>query len=106
MKAVAKELREADKKHWTQARLATVFGVDQRTVSYWFVKDSRTNTKVGNTSNATPDARVKVSPVEKPTIAKRVKAGESQSQVAADYGVSQRRKRRPLGRSMGSIVLG
>ena len=40
-----------------------------------------------------PDVKVKVSPKEYPTITERIDAGESQKQVAADYGVSDRQIR-------------
>ncbi len=36
------------------------------------------------------DSRVKVSPKANPQILERVESGESQEQVAADYGVTQR----------------
>jgi len=99
MKKVAKELREEDAKRWTQKRLAGVFGVARSTVEYWFAKTDRSNDKTVITSKDSdtepddapaPDARVKLSPKDKPIIAARVAAGETQEQVAADYGVSQR----------------
>src|SRR5262249_41028213 len=37
-----------------------------------------------------PDARVKLSTDQKKEVARRVRGGETQTQVAADYGVSQR----------------
>jgi len=91
MKVVAKQLREADAKHWTQKRLAGVFGVAQNTVSDWF-REKKVRSSVGsdNTSETPPpDARVKINPTAKPVIAARLESGESQEQVAADYGVSQ-----------------
>jgi len=89
MKAVAKELREDDAKRWTQKRLAGVFGVTRQCVDNLFNRDGTSNATSGTACNLPPDARVKIPPTEKPTIAKRVTSGESQEQVAADYGVSQ-----------------
>jgi DNA-binding XRE family transcriptional regulator len=71
----------------TQRQLALLLGVSQQTVSDWI----RSNTGAGKASKrAAPDCRVKVAPAHKAIIAQRVEAGETQSQVAADYGVSQR----------------
>ena len=86
MKAVAKALRDEDAKKNTQKRVATLLGVAQQTVADWL----RTNTGSGNGSKTAPDARVKVAPVARSTIAERVASGETQAQVAADFGVSQR----------------
>lgn len=90
MKQVAKELREEDPKKWTQSAVAAALGVDHNTVSRWQLAgrtDSRT--RKGSKPDL-PDARVKIPKTEKPKLAARVAAGETQAQVAADYGVSQR----------------
>ena len=47
------------------------------------------NGKGHNTNNRRPDARVKTSPEDKKTIVDRVNAGETQAQVAADFGITQ-----------------
>lgn len=88
-RTTAKRLREEDPKKWTQQRIAQALGVAQNTVSDWFTKP-RSNIGADNTSKPKPDARVKVDPKHKPIIADRVASGESQEQVAADYGISQR----------------
>src|SRR5262249_706507 len=78
-------------------------GVSQPTVSKWF----RTNMRNHNGSNGSdssagemsgrgtefhvPDARVKIPREHHAIILARHEAGESQEQIAADYGVSQRR---------------
>lgn len=84
---------KADKKY-TQKQLAVMLGVAQQTIVDWLTV--RTNTgasttsKPGAVSNPATDSRVKIDPRQKPVIAERVSSGESQAQVAADYGVSQR----------------
>jgi ParB-like chromosome segregation protein Spo0J len=85
-KALAKSFREADAKKWTQKRVAELLGVSQQSVAKWF----SSNTTSSKATKPTPDARVKVNTAAKKAIAKRVKAGESQAQVAADFGVSQK----------------
>ena len=88
---VAFELRKEDPKKNTQARVAALLGVKRQTVGDWFTpKDGRTNAGSGNGSNQRPDARVIVNPEQKPLIAERALAGESEAQIAADYKVSQR----------------
>ena len=93
MKLTAEKLRAEDKRKWTQAAVAIALGVARQTVTDWFEK-TMPNAGSGKAHNQTPkndppDARVKVPAKEKPRVAERVKAGESQSQVAADYGVNQ-----------------
>lgn len=93
MKAVAFGLRKEDPKKNTQQRVAAMLGVAQQTVSGWFAN----NTGVGNTCTPPsepkethrPDARVKVPPKEREHISERVESGETQEQVAADYGVTR-----------------
>lgn len=84
MKAVAEKLRLEDVKQWTQERIAKAFGVAQQTVSSWFTPI----TIIGNGRNIA-DARVTLTAAAKEKIAERVGAGETQAQVAADFGVSQ-----------------
>ena len=92
MQATAKKLREADPKKWTQERLAQVFGVSQRAVAYWEAEwTTMHNRSASNVQQAPqkPDSRVKLSTEAKAQAGARVKAGETQAQVAADYGVDQ-----------------
>ena len=62
-----------------------MLGVGRQTVTDWLTPNAGT----GIRRKAIPDSRVKLSQDAKKKVAKRVKAGESQAQVAADYGVSQ-----------------
>lgn len=57
----AKELRTTDPKQWTQAALAKMFGVDQKTVSRWFetIRSNRHSPKATK-PKPKPDARVKI----------------------------------------------
>jgi len=89
-------MREEDPMRWTQKAVAAVLGVGQQTVSDWFaVAKNTTNTDpgIGCTpplpSKPKPDARVKVNTAAKAEIIERVTAGEKQTQVAADYGITQ-----------------
>ena len=86
MQSTAKRLREEDKRRWTQKRVAEALGVAQQTVCDWL----STNTGTGNTTKPAPDARVKLSPAVKEVVVERVAAGDSQEQVAADFGVCQK----------------
>jgi transcriptional regulator with XRE-family HTH domain len=88
---LCKELK-ADKSY-TQAKLAVMLGVSRRTIDEWLedttnVKNDTTCTP-GTVTDPATDSRVKVDPKAKPVIAERVAAGESQAQVAADYGITQ-----------------
>jgi N6-adenosine-specific RNA methylase IME4/DNA-binding XRE family transcriptional regulator len=65
----------------TQEDIATRLGIAQQTVSDWF----KTNTGSGIGF----DARIKIPKAEQIVIFDRVEAGESQEQVAADFGVTQ-----------------
>jgi len=86
-KQIATNLRETDPKKWTQKAVGALLGVDQTSVSRWF----STNMQEHNaTKTPTPDARVKVNTPAKVEIAARVEAGESQQQIAADFGVCQK----------------
>jgi transcriptional regulator with XRE-family HTH domain len=101
-KQIAKQLREQDAKRWTQKAVAGVLGVAHNTVSTWFtdqaIKSNATNfTNEVSCVQASeqpkvkikPDARVKVNTEAKKEIATRVKSGEKQEQVAADYGITR-----------------
>lgn len=69
----------------TQESIAVRLGVAQNTISTWL---DRPNITPDNASNA--DNRVKVTKGEQVLIADRVEKGETQAQVAADFGLSQR----------------
>jgi hypothetical protein len=60
-----------------------MLGVAQQTVSDWLIN----NTESGITYK--PDARVKLTQPAKEKALDRVEAGESQEQIAADFGVSK-----------------
>ena len=81
---LAAEMKKQDPRRWTDKALGALFGVPRETVRDWF----SSNGEVAKASK--PDSRVKVDPAKKPEIAARVAAGESQAQVAADIGVTQR----------------
>ena len=86
-KRIAQNLREADPKKWTQKAVGALLGVDQTTVSKWFSSNMNGH---NTTKTPTPDARVKLNTPAKVEIAARVEAGESQQQIAADFGVCQK----------------
>ena len=90
-KKIAKLLRESDPKRWTQTEVAKVLGVDRSTISLWFDPKDTTNVNPHNTCTPSPkpDARVKVNNEGKKEIVERVQEGESQEQVAADFGITQ-----------------
>lgn len=81
---IAKRLRKADAKRWTQAAVGALLGVSQHCVSQWF-----TNIRGDNSKSPAPDARVKLTTPAKEEVVRRVLAGEEQKQVAADFGVSE-----------------
>ena len=85
-KALAKELKAEDKKN-TQASIAATLGVARSTVGTW-LDIPNANTGKGNKTE-TLDSRVKVGTKAKEEIAARVESGETQSQVAADFGIAQ-----------------
>jgi len=68
----------------TQAEIGGALGVARRTVTDWI--DATTNG--GPATSCRPDARVKVAPQARAAIADRVESGETQAQIAADYGVT------------------
>ncbi len=100
MRKIANALRKENPKKNTQAKVAARLGVGQQTISDWWqsTRKRKTTTTTGAGNRRTPDkqetskrpdAKVKINPKDRPIIFARVEAGESQSQVAADYGVSQ-----------------
>ncbi len=84
--AIVKQLREAG---MTQAEAGAAVGVARSTVESWETPTG-SNDRPVKASASPPDVRVKVAPAAKPVIAKRLDAGETQAQVAADYGVTDR----------------
>ena len=77
--AVAKEMKaEGD----TQDLIAIRLGVNQSTVARWLTPNMQPH-------NMRDDLRLKLSSDDERVIHDRVQAGESQAQVAADYGISQ-----------------
>lgn len=87
-KAIARELSAEGAK---QKEIAVKLGASQQTISNW-LKEDISDTNGGKSNNSGPrDQRVVVPKEEYETIAERVEAGESQAQVAADYGISQGR---------------
>lgn len=100
---LCKELK-ADKKY-SQKELAVMLGVSRPCIEQWLKKESSTcrtsdtsitgskdksPKKPGTVTDPSTDSRVKVNPKRKSEIAERVDGGESQAQVAADFGISQR----------------
>ena len=61
----------------------------RNTVSTWWESNGTTNVSADNGCTPRPDARVKIPAEQKPIILERVEAGETQKQIAADYGVTQ-----------------
>ena len=87
-----------------QREVGPLLGVDRTTVSRWLSK-SAPNVQVHNRRK--PDARVMVTREGKYAIADRIEEGESQAQVAADYGISRQYAGRIAKReSSGSRSLG
>lgn len=85
VREIVRTFRETDPHRYTEAVLAEMFGVARRTVSDWVT----TNGGSAISCHPVPDARVKVPQSHWPEIARRVTSGESQTQVAADYGVTK-----------------
>lgn len=90
-KATAEALRKAGK---TQEETAAVLGVARQTVDKW---EDTTNAKNGNSCTKepaadlfdTPDYRTKVTKKQKEQIAQRAEEGETQAEIAADFGITQ-----------------
>jgi len=89
MQAVAKALRQEDAKKWTQTKVAGALGVARQTVAVWLAEKGMRNASIGITHTPAPDAKVKVPAEQKPRIVERINSGETQAQVAADYGINQ-----------------
>ena len=85
-KKLCKALRSQDVKQWTHARLASMLGVGRVTVTDWL---NTNNVGSDNACKKKPDARVKLNQEAKDEVSERVEAGETQEQVAADFGVTQ-----------------
>lgn len=81
---IAKRLREADAKRWTQAAVGALLGVGRETVRDWFTIGGSAKGK-----SPPPDARVKLTTPAKEEVVRRVLAGDEQKQIAADFGVSE-----------------
>lgn len=82
MKETAFILRTEDPKRNTQAVVAAMLGVARSTIEGWFTSNDK------SVKASKPDARVAVPRAARKKIKERVAAGESQTQVAADFGVS------------------
>lgn len=85
-KKLAKELNKTHR--YTQEKIALLLGVNQKTVSNWLTNNSKKD-NVGKTDEKHYDARVTLPAEVNPEIVKRIEAGESQAQIAADLAVSQ-----------------
>ena len=84
---VDEALEKYEKFHTVAARMT---GVPQQTASRWDEENlPLSNTHVGFTK--LPDTRFSISKADRQSLTERVKAGESQAQVAADYGISKGR---------------
>ncbi len=89
---------EWKKAGWTQERIGKVLGVKQNTISDWLgmpiIAADNGHTPEPSDPPAPPpastDCRVKLSKAQKEKIVERVLGnGESQEQVASDYGINQ-----------------
>jgi site-specific DNA-methyltransferase (adenine-specific) len=69
----------------TQAEVGAALGVARRTIAHWLANIP--NGEVAKRNK--PDNRVKVPVGARPEIVERIEAGETQAQVAADFGVNQ-----------------
>jgi transcriptional regulator with XRE-family HTH domain len=84
-KRIARELKQLGR---SQEEIAQLLGVKRRTVGDWL--EIRTIGGPAKGSNTLPDCRVKIPSSHHPVIFDRVSGGDSQAQVAADCGVSQK----------------
>ncbi len=91
--AIVKQLRAAGA---TQAEAGAAVGTPEGTVARWEAEAKQPGSNLRAKDTSAPDVRVKVEPAAKPVIAERLDAGETQAQVAADYGVTDRTIRSPL----------
>ncbi|TWT57224.1 hypothetical protein KOR42_05820 [Thalassoglobus neptunius] len=86
MQDVARKLREEDPKKWTQEQLGRLFGVSHQAVEKWLDINNATGCKANK-----PDARLSIPREAKQEIFQRVDKGHKQSDIAADFGISQGR---------------
>ena len=84
---IAKKLRESDAKQWTQQAVGALLGVSRETVRNWF---STNGHEANGTKTPKPDARVKLNTAAKEAVVARLESGETQQQIAADFGVCQK----------------
>jgi site-specific DNA-methyltransferase (adenine-specific) len=82
-KKIALELRKIGK---SQEEVAAIVGVTQQTIDKWEGGNITTGCNI-----STPDLRIKVAKADHQNIYRRVKSGELQAQVAADYKITRRR---------------
>lgn len=82
MKTVAIALNKAGK---TQEQIAVLLGIDRTTVSNWLNSNN-----VNNHIVTKSDGRIRLPINAEAIILNRTEAGETQAQIAADYGVTQR----------------
>lgn len=80
-KSLAAELKDQE---WTQQEIAELLGVTQQCVAKWLDINNTTGCKTDKR-----DARVKLSNDAKPEVKRRLSDGETQSEIAKDYKVSQ-----------------
>lgn len=86
---------------WTQQEIGEILGVTRRRIGQMeneilvmeeiSIANNATDDQPDNIPPAIPDLRVKIGKEHKRKIVARAEAGESQSQIAADYGISQGR---------------
>lgn len=82
---LAGELRRQGK---SQQETARIVGVDVRTIQRW---EEKTSTNTTRSHWLTPDLRLSIPRDQHEVIARRAQAGESYSQIAADYKVTKQR---------------
>lgn len=82
---------ELSKMGWTQEKIAAIIGVKRQRVSEWLIE---TNADSGN--GFKQDNRVKMLDQDKAEAVLRAVAGETQAQIASDYGVT--------GQAVGKVV--
>ena len=85
MKQIAANFRNSEPKRWTQANVASLFGVARETVRDWFSSNGHNG---GSANMSHPDARIKIQPKARSGIVSDHDNGKSVAQIAADFGVS------------------
>ena len=73
---------------WTQQQIADALGVGQSTICGWLKEDMEDATNINSDNGCIPKANAKLSPEQKEEIYERVDSGETQTAIAADYGVT------------------